>query len=207
MIVMAGNLPPPPAAEVWGWGHYFLGSMELPQAWHLLWILSTWVPNKEITSVSFDRQNGHRALPRSSLPLCGVNLPPPPAGQGGGGGLSTCRHVALFRETPQHLERRLVDAARLSSPADRFPAAPVEPARRSLAVEPFFEEPAQVAHAVRQLSRAMQLVDVRVFRTNPLQRFGPRPLERGAGVHLLHPAPAMQRVIALLLEHLLEPRS
>src|SRR5437870_10122502 len=49
--------------------------------------------------------------------------PSPPAGEGGGGDLSTCRHVALFRETLQHVERRLVDAARLSSPADRFPAA------------------------------------------------------------------------------------
>src|SRR6266566_4366046 len=152
MIVMAGNLPPPLAGEGWGGGQYLLASKKLPQAWHLHCIVITWLPNREITSVSFDRQNGHRALPRSSLPPCGVNFPPPPAGEGRGGGLSTCRHVPLFREALQHL-------------------------------------------------------DVRVFRTDPLQRVPPRPLERGAGVHLLHPAPAVQRVVALLLKHLLEPRS
>src|SRR5437870_12696765 len=139
MIVMAGNLPLPLAGGGRGGGQYLLASKKLPQAWHLHCIVITWLPNREITSVSFDRQNGHRALSRSSVPPCGVNFPPPPALEGRGGGLSTCRHVALFGEPLQHLERRRVDAARLSSPADRFPAAPLEPARRRLDVEPLFE--------------------------------------------------------------------
>src|SRR6266480_887069 len=205
MIVMAGNLPPPPAGEGWGGGQYLLASKKLPQAWHLHCIVITWLPNREITSVSLDRQNGHRGV--RSVPPRGVDLPPPLAGEGRGRGLSTCRHVSLFGETLQHLERGLVDAARLGSPADRFPAVPLEPARRDLTVESLFEKTAKVAHAVRQPSRALQFVDVRVFRADPFQRFPPRALERGAGLYLLHPAPAVQGVIALLLQHLLEPRS
>src|SRR5438128_12193717 len=107
MLLMAASPPPPLGGGGGGGSQYLLASKKLPQAWHLHCIVITWLPNSEITSVSFDRQNGHRASPRSSLPPCGVNLPPPPAGEGRGGGLSTCRHVALFGEPLQHLERRL----------------------------------------------------------------------------------------------------
>src|SRR5207248_1103345 len=110
---------------------YLLASKKLPQAWHLHCIVITWLPNSEITSVSADRQNGHGGF--SSLPRSRGRA---------GWGLSTRRHVALFGEALQHLERRLVDTARLDSPADRLPTVPLEPARRSLPVEPLFALPA-----------------------------------------------------------------
>jgi len=50
------------------WHQYLLASKKLPQAWHLHCIVITWLPNREITSVFVDLQNGHvgfGSLPRS----------------------------------------------------------------------------------------------------------------------------------------------
>src|SRR6202171_3129435 len=168
---------------------YLLASKKLPQAWHLHCIVITWLPKSEMISVSTDRQNGHGAvgsLPRSR-------------------GLSTGRHVALFRKALQHVERRLVDGAGPGSPPNRFPAAPVDRGRRSGTVEPLREHSAQVAHTMGQLARTLQLVDISVLRADPLHRLAPGAVDRRARVHLVPPAAAMQRVIALFLEHLLEP--
>jgi hypothetical protein len=53
---------------------YLLASKKLPQAWHLHCIVITWLPKSEMISVSVDLQNGHAGF-----------------------GLSTGRHVSLFR--------------------------------------------------------------------------------------------------------------
>ena len=50
----------------------------------------------------------------------------------------------------------------------------------------------------------MQLVDIRTFGTDPFQRLAPRPVDRRRGLRLPHPASAMQEVVALFLQHLLE---
>src|ERR1700694_373905 len=143
---------------------YLLASKKLPQARHLHCIVITWLPKSEITTVSTDRQNGQ---PGPSAHASGA-LVPCERLRRSAPGLSTGRHVPLLRETLQHVEGRLVDAASLGSPADRFPAAPFEGGLRGAAVEPLFQQSPQVAYAVGQLAAAMQLIDVPVFRSDPL---------------------------------------
>src|ERR1700737_4372052 len=184
-----------------GFDQYLLASKKLPQARHLHCIVITWLPKSEITTVSADLQNGHAG---PSAHASGALMPSERLRRSAWG-LSTGRHVSLFREALQHVERRLIDAARLGSPADRLPTSPLDGGLRCAGVEAFFQQPSQVAHAVGQLAAAMQLIDVTVFRSDPFHRFPPRAPDRRTRLHLAHPAPAMERVIALFLEHLLEP--
>src|SRR5713101_8951163 len=121
-------------AGPWRWHQYLLASKKLPQARHLHCIVITWLPNNEMTSVSFDRQKGQ--LERISLPPCGAGPSAHASGalvpgerlrrSGWGLSLGTGWHVPLLGEALQHVERQLVDPTRNDAPADRVPRLPVD---------------------------------------------------------------------------------
>src|SRR5713226_1379468 len=68
------------AAGPWRWHQYLLASKKFPQARHLHCIVITWLPNNEMTSVSFERQNGNfRASTPPPLARMGrPTISPPP---------------------------------------------------------------------------------------------------------------------------------
>src|SRR2546428_2947322 len=150
----------------------------------------TWLPKSEMTSVSVDLQKGQRM----SLPSCG-----------GGSGLPTGGHVSLFGESLQHVQRRLVNASRRGPPPSAIPSGPIDGRVGGPGTYPLLQLPAQVGNPVRQFSLTFEPIDVRAFGPEPLERLAPGLLDGASGFRLAHPAPSMQVVIALFLQHFLEP--
>src|SRR6266550_1373175 len=158
----------------------------------------TWLPKREMTSTSLDRQNGQRT------PCADISLPP----CGGGLGwvpLPTGGHVSLLGEALQHIERRLVDTSRNSAPPSAVPPGPIDGRVGEPVTDPLLQHAAQVGNAVRQFSLTFEPIDVRAFGPEPLERLTPGLLDGASGFRLAHPAPSMQVVIPLFLQHFLEP--
>src|SRR5205809_5561754 len=130
-----------------------------------------------MTSVSVDLQKGQR-----------ISLPPFGGGSGLGVPLSTRRHVPLFRQPLQHLERRWVDPSRCRAATYRIPCFPVDGQLRRFAADALFEHASQLANAVSELALGVELIDIRLLRTDPFERFAPHPFDGGVRFRLLHPA-------------------
>src|SRR2546430_9757818 len=117
----------------------------------------TWLPKREMTSTSPDRQKGQRSSP------CG-------GGSGWGVTLPTGGHVSLLGEALQHIEGRLVDTSRYSAPPSAIPPGPVDGRVREPGTHPLLPHAAQVGNAVRPFSLTFETIYVRAFRAQPLER-------------------------------------
>src|SRR5207253_11037636 len=111
----------------------------------------TWLPKREMTSTSLDRQKGQRTpCADVSRPPCGggsgldISLPPCGGGSGWGVTLPTGGHVSLLGEALQHIERRLVDTSRHSAPPSAIPPGPIDGRVGEPLTDPLLQHPAQV---------------------------------------------------------------
>src|SRR5437762_13870744 len=95
-----------------------------------------------MTSVSVDLQKGQR-----------ISLPPFGGGSGLGVPLSTRRHVPLFRQPLQHLERRWVDPSRCRAATYRIPCFPVDGPLRRSAADALLEHASQLRSEERRVGK------------------------------------------------------
>src|SRR5437588_530532 len=175
-------------------------------------MVMTWVPKSEIAWASRESQKGQRgggacsgAPPPRPSPIEGEweSRPAPIEGEGISS-LST-GHVAAFRQSLDHVQRRLVDPSVAGTAAVLVPTAPVDADRRLRPVQALPQPGAQLQDRQAEGACSLQLVDVRSLRPEPLDGLPPGARDRFPGVRLLHPAVAVKVVVTLLLQHLPQP--
>src|SRR5439155_1403489 len=113
----------------------------------------TWLPKREMTSTSLDRQKGQRT------PCADISLPPCGGGSGWGVPLPTSGHVSLLGEALQHIERRLADASRHGAPPRAVPPGPIGGRVGEPVIDPVLQDAGQVGHAVRTAELSQRAVE------------------------------------------------
>src|SRR6202022_2440210 len=157
-----------------------------------------WVPNSEITSASRSPQWGQRG-----------EAPLPPSRGGPGSGVAGFLGLgkALLLEAAQHRKSAVVDGAGPSPSTDRVPVLPLDRRFRSPCLETLLQPGVELGRPHAQAAIFVELCGLPVRRAKPLDRFAPRAVQRLDIDARAQPAAAMEKVVALLHQHLAEPVS
>src|SRR5712691_9013248 len=111
----------------------------------------------------------------------------------------------LLLEPAEHGEGALVDGSLSAAVPDRIPMLPVDRHLGRPALEQLFQSLAELGRAHAEAPVLVQLSGFSVGRTEPLDGFAPRAVERVDIDARTQPAAAVEEVVALLHQHLAEP--